>query len=252
MESETSIDSALLLYILSFPTPSPVLSSPLPIDSLPSYHTMSQHNLYAIIRQQQKQLAVMQAQIQALIAGGAGAKRRVEGSNTESHMEVARPSIFSREVGKVGGFIMACKLYLRMQMKEAPLEKQIQWILSYVQEGLVDIWKENVLEDLEEKILEYETVGEFFADIRKEFGRKDKKAVKMAELKRLEQGGRMMEEFVQEFRRAVRGSGYERRPLIEEFKRGMSEPIRRKLMEAKRPSTNIEQWYKHTINLDRH
>jgi len=27
-----------------------------------------------------------------------------------------------------------------------------------------------------------------------------------------------MEEFVQEFRRAVRGSGYERHPLIKEFK----------------------------------
>jgi len=27
-----------------------------------------------------------------------------------------------------------------------------------------------------------------------------------------------MEEFVQEFRRAVRGSGYEGHPLIEEFK----------------------------------
>jgi len=28
-----------------------------------------------------------------------------------------------------------------------------------------------------------------------------------------------MEEFVQEFRRAVRGSKYEERPLVEEFKR---------------------------------
>jgi len=42
---------------------------------------MSQHDLYAIIRQQQEQLAAMQAQIQALlaVAGGAtgGAERGV-------------------------------------------------------------------------------------------------------------------------------------------------------------------------------
>jgi len=50
-----------------------------------------------------------------------------------------------------------------------------------------------------------------------------------------------MEKFVQEFRRATRGSRYEGRPLIEEFKRGMNEMIRRKLMEAERSSTSIEQ-----------
>ena len=41
-----------------------------------------------------------------------------------------------------------------------------------------------------------------------------------------------MEEFVQEFKRAARGSGYEGRPLVEELKRGMNRVIRRKLMEA--------------------
>jgi len=40
--------------------------------------------------------------------------------------------------------------------------------------------------------------------------------------------------------------------LIEEFKRGMNRIIRRKLIEAKRPPTSMEQWYKHATNLDRH
>ena len=61
-----------------------------------------------------------------------------------------------------------------------------------------------------------------------------------------------MEEFVQEFRRAARESKYEGRPLVEEFKRRMSRVIRRKLMEAERPSTSIEQWYERTTNLDKH
>ena len=65
--------------------------------------------------------------------------------------------------------------------------------------------------------------------------------VKVAELKRLEQGKRTMEEFVQEFKRAARESRYKGRLLIEEFKRGMNGVIRRKLMEAERPSTSIEQ-----------
>jgi len=50
--------------------------------------------------------------------------------------------------------------------------------------------------------LKYETAEEFLADIRKEFGGGDKESVKVTELGKLEQEGKMMEEFVQEFRRA--------------------------------------------------
>jgi len=116
----------------------------------------------------------------------------------------------------------------------------------------VNIWKENTLEDLEESLLEYEIAEEFLADIKKEFGEGDEEGVKVAELKRLKQGEKTMEKFVQEFRRATRGSRYEGRLLIEEFKRGMNGMIRRKLMEAERPSTSIEQWYECATNLDRH
>ena len=121
-----------------------------------------------------------------------------------------------------------------------------------MQGGLANIWKENVLEDLKKGELEYKSVGEFLVAIKKEFGGGEEESVKVAELKRLEQGGRTMEEFVQEFRRAVRESGYEERSLIEEFKRGMNGIIRRKLMEVERHSTSIEQWYECTTNLDRH
>ena len=83
------------------------------------------------------------------------------------------------------------------------------------------MWKENVLEELEAGELEFETVGEFLAEIKKEFRGGEEELVKIAELKKLEQGGRTMEAFVQKFKRTVRGSGYEGRPLVEEFKRGM-------------------------------
>jgi len=74
--------------------------------------------------------------------------------------------------------------------------------------------------------------------------------VKVAELKKIKQGGRMMEEFVQDFKRVVRGSRYEGYPLIEEFKRGMNGNIRRKLMEAENQPCSIKQWFKRTIALD--
>ena len=74
------------------------------------------------------------------------------------------------------------------------------------------------MEELESGEVEYESAEEFLADIKKEFGRGEEKAVKVAELRKLEQGGRIIEEFVQEFKRAARGSRYKGRPLVEEFK----------------------------------
>ena len=168
-----------------------------------------------------------------------------------SHMEMAKPAIFNGEAGKVGGFIMACRLFVRMKMRGNTVEEQVQWVLLYVQGGSADVWKENVMEELEAGEVEYESVEEFLTNLRKEFGGGEEELVKAAELRRMEQGGKTMEEYVQEFKRTARGSGYERRPLIEEFKRGMNGGIRRKLMEVENPPTSIENWYRRATALDR-
>ena len=107
------------------------------------------------------------------------------------------------------------------------------------------------MEELKVGELEFKTVGEFLAEIKKEFGREKEESVKAVELRKMEQGEKTMEEFVQEFKRAARRSGYEGRPLVEEFKRGMNGVIRRKLMEAENQSGSIEQWYKRATALDR-
>jgi len=120
-----------------------------------------------------------------------------------------------------------------------------------VQGGSTDVWKENMMEELESGEVEYELVEEFLTCLKKEFGGGEDESVKAAELRKLEQGGKTMEEFVQEFKRAAGGSGYEERPLVEEFKRGMNGGIRRKLMEAENPPASIEQWYRRSTALDR-
>jgi len=82
----------------------------------------------------------IQAQIQAIIAGGAVVKGgATEGSNIESNIEVAKPPVFNGEAERVRRFIIAYKLYLRMRIRGATMEEQIQWILSYVQGESVDI-----------------------------------------------------------------------------------------------------------------
>ena len=96
------------------------------------------------------------------------------------------------------------------------------------------------MENLELENLEYETVEEFMANLKKEFRGGDEEVVKVVELRELEQGGRIIEEFVQEFRRATKGSEYEGRLLVEELKKRMSGVIRRKLIEAEKPPISIK------------
>ena len=249
-DTETSTGLVLPLYTSSPPTPPPLPSTISPIDSPPHYN-ISQLNLHEIIRQQQEQLAAMQAQIQALLAAQGGVGAGGVGPNAGAHMEVAKPAIFSGETGKIGGFITACRLYIKMRLRGNTVEEQVQWVLTYVQGGSADMWKENIMEELESGEVEYESVEELFTCLKKEFGGGEEESVKAAELRKLEQGERMMEEFVQEFKRAARGSRYEGRPLVEEFKRGMNGGIRRKLMEAENPPASIEQWYRRATALDR-
>ena len=107
------------------------------------------------------------------------------------------------------------------------------------------------MEEMESGEVEYESAEEFLTSLKKEFGEGEEESIKAVELRKLEQGGRMMEEFVQEFKRAARRSGYEGRPLVEEFKQGMNGGIRRKLMEAENPLTSIENWYRRAMALDK-
>ena len=73
-----------------------------------------------------------------------------------------------------------------------------------------NIWKENILENLETEEVEFGLAGEFLLELKKKkFGGEDKESVKVAKLRRLDQERRTIEEFVQEFQRAARESRYE-------------------------------------------
>jgi len=45
------------------------------------------------------------------------------------------------------------------------------WVLTYVQGGVAEIWKDNLLEELEQKTQEFSTAEELYEKIRKEFGK---------------------------------------------------------------------------------
>jgi len=159
-----------------------------------------------------------------------------------SRIEVARPQVFSGKMEEVSTFINVARLYIRMKMMEEAATTQVAWVLSYVQGGVVEAWKDNLLDELAKGESEVDTVEKLFTKIRNDFGETSEEERKIEQLRTIEQGGRTCNEYVQEFKKVTRGSSYEGQPLIKEFKRGLSGAIRRKLAEAEEPLSTIGEW----------
>jgi len=147
--------------------------------------------------------------------------------------------VFREKIKEVSAFINTARLYLRMKMMDEVATTQVAWILLYVQGGVAEAWKDDLLDKLAKGESEMDTVEKLFTKIKNNFGKTLEEERKIEQLQTIEQGGRICNEYVQEFKKVARGSSYTRRPLIEEFKRGLNRAIRRKLAEAEEPPTTI-------------
>ena len=129
----------------------------------------------------------------------------------ESRVEVAKPEIFSGKIEEVSIFVNAAHLYIRMKMAEEAAATQVAWILSYIQEGIAEAWKDNLLDELVKGESEVESAEQLFAKIRNDFRETSEEERKIEQLRTIEQGGRTYNEYVQEFKKVARESSYERR-----------------------------------------
>ena len=168
-----------------------------------------------------------------------------------SRVEVAKPQVFNRRMEEVSAFINAARIYIRIKMTEEAATTQVAWVLSYIQGGVAEAWKDNLMDELAKGESEVETAEQLFSKIRNDFGETSEEERKIKQLRTIEQGNRMCDEYIQEFKKVARGSGYEGRSLIEEFKRGLSRVLRRKLAETEEPPTTIGEWQERAVRLDR-
>ena len=122
----------------------------------------------------------------------------------ESRIEVARPQVFSGKMEEVSAFINAARLYIRMKMTEEVATTQVAWMLSYVQGGVAEAWKDNLLDELAKGESEVDTVEKLFTKIRNDFGETSEEERKIEQLRMIEQGGRTCDKYVQEFKKIAR------------------------------------------------
>ena len=65
-----------------------------------------------------------------------------------SRVEVARPQVFNGRIEEISAFVNTAHLYIRMKMTEEVAATQVAWVLSYMQGGIAEAWKDNLLDKL--------------------------------------------------------------------------------------------------------
>ena len=89
--------------------------------------------------------------------------------NRGARVEVTKPPLFSGRIEEVSIFINVAHLYLSMRMTGEPEATRMAWVLFYIQGGVAEAWKDNLLDELSKGESEVETAEELFQKIRNEF-----------------------------------------------------------------------------------
>jgi len=113
-----------------------------------------------------------------------------------SRVEVARPQVFSGKMEEVSTFVNVAHLYIRMKMTEEVAATQVAWMLSYVQRGIAEAWKDNLLDELAKRESEVELAEQLFTKIRNNFGKTSEEERKIEQLRTIKQRGRTCNEYV--------------------------------------------------------
>ena len=95
-------------------------------------------------------------------------------------------------------------------MKEKSESTKMAQVLSYIQGGIAEAQKDNLLDELLKGESEIEIVEELFSKMKDEFGETAKKERKVEQLRTIEQKERTYNKYVQEFKKIARESGYKK------------------------------------------
>ena len=71
---------------------------------------------------------------------------------------------------EVSAFVNMAHLYIKMKIAEEAAATQVAWVLSYVQGGVAEAWKDNLLDELAKGESEMESTEQLFTKIRDNFG----------------------------------------------------------------------------------
>jgi len=125
-------------------------------------------------------------------------------SRTEAKSHARKPSLFSGDRKTLEKFLRDCHIYIASNKKDFTEETAgTQFILSYIDGGEADSWKEFYITSLpknDDGDLVWPNIKSLVDNLRENFAKEDQVEESLRKLETMKQGGRTAEETVNEFR----------------------------------------------------
>lgn len=170
-------------------------------------------------------------------------------------VKMEAPDAFDGDRKKLRSFRTSVTIYFNVNPKHfGTHSNRIWWILSRVKGEVALNWRDNKVNAFNRGDWVPTTEQALWTEIEETFGDPDMQATQMMSLKTINQGLNTMDAHVAAFKIAARGSGYEGKPLIDEFLRSIDKRIRDHILmgQVNWIPTTIEGWCVTTTHLDRH
>jgi hypothetical protein len=120
---------------------------------------------------------------------------------TKSHAK--KPAVFSGDRKTLEKFLRDCLIHVHSNKKDFEEEDaRVQFVLSYIDGGEADSWKEYYIKTLIDKDgnVTWPKMGELTSNLRENFTKEDQVEESLRKLETMRQNGRTAEEVVNEFR----------------------------------------------------
>ena len=147
--------------------------------------------------------STQEEQLLTLIAGLQQQVATLLQQNRRARVEVAKPPLFSGKIEEVSIFINIAQLYLSMKITEEQEATKMVQVLSYVQGGIAEAWKDNLLNKLSKRELKVEMVEELFSKMRNKFRETAEKKQKIEQLRIIKQEEKICDKYVQKFKKVA-------------------------------------------------
>ncbi|PPQ90177.1 hypothetical protein CVT25_012451 [Psilocybe cyanescens] len=175
-------------------------------------------------------------------------------------LSLSKPMPFNGERFKSKKFLQECILYMGINKDVYDTEpKWIAFILSFMQEGNVVVWKQQFVQNklnLDTGDINLLTYKEFIDEFQKAFKPEEEDIDTLDKLKMLQQRNLTAKQLVTKFKLLVGEAGMSNNSntanklLIKMFKEVLNPVLVQKIIQSKKRPTKIEEWYDKAMSFD--
>ena len=176
----------------------------------------------------------------------------------EAQMGVPTP--FSGKCGELKKFLMTCKMHLQANRAIYDNdEKKVVFVLSFMTEGDAGTWREQWLDELDEKAkmanktdMDFGTFADFIKLLKKDFAAYDAPGDALEKIKTLQYDQKSsIKDHILKFKALLSQSGMdESLSTIDYFRQTLPISLQRKIMLLDNPPVKLVDWYKWTQQVD--